>query len=192
MRINLCFQIFPLFMKTPKKNKKRLLSADQHEEYVSSIIASLLRNCKGSQKQRLLSKFMENDFEKVDRLMELHLKYLEKVENVDKQIDEEKQLEDLGFEDESDAVYVKRLSGGLFTLQLIDYIILEISVSSSDSAKIKQRLNQILNLRKQSMKTIRNVMRGKWELGFLYLGAVHPYTTSHKIGDFWTFQLFTG
>lgn len=28
---------------------------------------------------------MENDFEKVDRLMELHFKYLEKVEEVEKQ-----------------------------------------------------------------------------------------------------------
>ena len=45
----------------------------------------MLRNCKGQQRQRLLSKFTENDFEKVDRLMELHFKYLEKVEEVEKQ-----------------------------------------------------------------------------------------------------------
>lgn len=150
-------------MKTPKKNKNRLLTNDQHEEYVCSIIASMLRNCKGAQRQRLLSKFIENDFEKVDRLMELHLKYLEKVENFDAQIEQDKQINESleDFEDENDAIYVKRLSGGLYTLQLIDYIILEISVSSSDSAKIKQRLTQILNLRGQTMKTIRHVMRGK-------------------------------
>lgn len=44
----------------------------------------MLRNCKGHQRQRLLSKFTENDYEKVDRLMELHFKYLEKVEEVEK------------------------------------------------------------------------------------------------------------
>ena len=44
----------------------------------------MLRNCKGQQRQRLLSKFTENDYEKVDRLMELHFKYLEKVEEVEK------------------------------------------------------------------------------------------------------------
>lgn len=44
----------------------------------------MLKNCKGQQRQRLLSKFTENDYEKVDRLMELHFKYLEKVEEVEK------------------------------------------------------------------------------------------------------------
>lgn len=75
--------IFPLFMKTPSKNRKKVFTAEEHEEHVVSIIASMLRNCKGQQRQRLLSKFTENDFEKVDRLMELHFKYLEKVEEVE-------------------------------------------------------------------------------------------------------------
>ncbi|XP_055542333.1 beta-catenin-like protein 1 [Wyeomyia smithii] len=145
--------IFPLFMKTPKRNKKRLLSTDEHEEHVVSIVASMLRNCKGAQRQRMLTKFTENDFEKVERLMELHFKYLEKVEQVDHDID---QLVSSGeMEENVDAIYIKRLSGGLFTLQLIDYIILEIS--STDV--VKQRILQILNLRNASMKTIRHVMR---------------------------------
>jgi beta-catenin-like protein 1 len=79
------------------------------------------------------------------------------VENFDRKIDEQRQIDE--DEDDDDAIYVQRLSGGLFTLQLIDYIVLEISVSSTDSAKIKQRLNQILSLRGASMKTIRHVMR---------------------------------
>lgn len=144
--------IFPLYMKTPKKNKNRLLGADEHEEHVISIIASMLHNCKGGQRQRLLSKFTENDFEKVERLMELHLKYLDKVNTVEA---------DIGGlandEENSDAIYLKRLSGGLFTLQLIDYVLLEIS---SAFEAIKQRVVQILNLRKASMKTIRHIMRG--------------------------------
>lgn len=78
--------IFPLFMKTPRKNRKKVLSTEEHEEHVSSIIASMLRNCRGSQRQRLVSKFTESDHEKVDRLMELHFKYLEKVEALDNQI----------------------------------------------------------------------------------------------------------
>lgn len=81
--------IFPLFMKTPKRNKKRLLSTDEHEEHVVSIVASMLRNCKGGQRQRMLTKFTENDFEKVERLMELHFKYLDKVEIVDREIDQQ-------------------------------------------------------------------------------------------------------
>lgn len=145
--------IFPLFMKTPKRNKKRVLSTDEHEEHVVSIVASMLRNCKGGQRQRMLAKFTENEFEKVERLMELHFKYLEKVEVVDREIDQQINAGDE--EEDEDATYVKRLSGGLFTLQLIDYIILE--VSSTDV--VKQRILQILNLRNASMKTIRHVMR---------------------------------
>ncbi|KXJ76861.1 hypothetical protein RP20_CCG008820 [Aedes albopictus] len=145
--------IFPLFMKTPKRNKKRLLSTDEHEEHVVSIVASMLRNCKGGQRQRMLTKFTENNFEKVERMMELHFKYLDKVEIVDREIDQQVNAGEI--DEDEDAIYVKRLSGGLFTLQLIDYIILE--VSSTDV--VKQRILQILNLRNASMKTIRHVMR---------------------------------
>lgn len=155
--------IFPLFMKTPK-NKQRLLSSEEFEEHVCSIISSMLRNTKGSQKQRLLSKFVENDYEKVDRLMELHHKYLEKVEAIDREIEDQKRFKRPGAddddeeEDQEEANYLKRLSGGLFTLQLIDYIILEAAISP-DGPKIKQRIQQILNLRNTSMKTIKDVMR---------------------------------
>ncbi|XP_075146700.1 beta-catenin-like protein 1 [Haematobia irritans] len=147
--------IFPLFMKTPKKSK-RLLSADAHEEHVCAIIASMLRNCKGAQRQRLLSKFTENDHEKVDRLLELHLKYLEKVEAIDGEIDQQPRDEDVDENEEAENNYIKRLTGGLFTLQMIDYIILEISATAES---IKTRVLQILNLRGASMKTIRNIMR---------------------------------
>ncbi|XP_076256888.1 beta-catenin-like protein 1 [Rhynchophorus ferrugineus] len=141
--------IFPLFMKTPKKNRKKVLSTEEHEEHVCSIIASMLRNCRGSQRQRLVSKFTENDHEKVDRLLELHFKYLEKVEKIDEGLEDE--------EENEDANYVRRLEGGLFTLQLVDYIILEVCAAGPTS--IKQRVMQILNMRGASLKTIRHIMR---------------------------------
>ncbi|KAM9342973.1 beta-catenin-like protein 1 isoform 2-T2 [Pholidichthys leucotaenia] len=84
--------IFPLFMKTPKKMKKTRASEKEHEEHVCSIIASMLRNLKSQQRSRLLSKFTENDCEKVDRLMELHFKYLEAVQQADKRIEGEKHV----------------------------------------------------------------------------------------------------
>lgn len=155
--------IFPLFMKTPKQNKKRLLSTDEHEEHVVSIIASMLRNCKGPQRQRLLSKFSENDFEKVDRLLELHLKYLEKVDAIDNDLESNPNGLEMQDEDEDMAKYLKRLSGGLFTLQLVDYVVLEIC---STAELLKQRVVQILNLRKASMKTIRHIMRGNSRVWF--------------------------
>jgi beta-catenin-like protein 1 len=126
----------------------------------------MLRNVKGGPKQRLLAKFVENDFEKVDRLMELHLKYLDKVEQVDREIEDRKKFkrpdendDDEDDDDDEDANYIKRLSSGLFTLQLIDYIILEISISSSDGPKIKERIQKIIKNRGSSLKIIKDVMR---------------------------------
>lgn len=143
--------IFPLFMKTPRKNRKKIFSSEEHEEHVTSIIASMLRNCRGSQRQRLVSKFTENDHEKVDRLLELHFKYLEKVEELDAKLGEPSSEED------ENSLYLKRLEGGLFTLQLVDYIIVEVCAAGPSS--IKQRVMQILNLRGASLKTIRHIMR---------------------------------
>ncbi|KAL0112501.1 hypothetical protein PUN28_012075 [Cardiocondyla obscurior] len=140
--------IFPLFMKTPTKNRKKMLTAEEHEEHVISIIASMLKNCKGQQRQRLLSKFTENDYEKVDRLMELHFKYLEKVEEVEKN----------GKEDEDeDESYLRRLDGGLFILQLVDYVLLEACTGCPPA--VKQRVTRILAQRRASLKTIRHIMR---------------------------------
>lgn len=47
------------------------VTAEEHEEHVISIIASLMKNTRGSQRQRLLGKFTEGDHEKVflDRVL---------------------------------------------------------------------------------------------------------------------------
>lgn len=150
--------IFPLFMKTPKKNRKKIITVEEHEEHVLSIICSMMKNCKGAQRQRLLSKFTENDHEKVDRLLELHFKYAEKVEEVNREIEENQRIDHEEMDEEE--AYLKRLEGGLFTLQLIDYIILEVCASGPPT--IKQRVTQIINLRGGSLKTIKHVMRGKF------------------------------
>ncbi|XP_055044506.1 beta-catenin-like protein 1 [Misgurnus anguillicaudatus] len=153
--------IFPLFMKTPKKMKKVGVSDKEHEEHVCSIIASMLRNLKGQQRSRLLSKFTENDCEKVDRLMELHFKYLEAVQHADKRIEGEKhdmvrrgEIIDDAMDDE---FYLRRLDAGLFVLQLLCYIMVEIC--SAGIPQLHQRIHQILNLRGGSVKAVRHIMR---------------------------------
>uniref|UniRef100_A0A8C6UUE8 Beta-catenin-like protein 1 n=1 Tax=Neogobius melanostomus TaxID=47308 RepID=A0A8C6UUE8_9GOBI len=153
--------IFPLFMKTPKKMKKTGTSEKEHEEHVCSIIASMLRNLKSQQRSRLFTKFTENDCEKVDRLMELYFKYLEAVQQADKRIEGEKhemvrrgEILDDGMEDE---FYLRRLDAGLFVLQLICYIMVEIG--NSGIAQLQQRVHQILNVRGGSVKVIRHIMR---------------------------------
>jgi len=152
--------IFPLFMKTPKKSKRAGVTIDEHEEHVVSITASLFKNCtvgNGATKQRdrLLSKFTENDHEKVDRIMELHDKYSTKADSAEAKIRREMKVLREDFSDEE--IYIRRLQEGLFVLQFVDYIILEIC--SSGASSVKQRVLQILNLRGGSLKTVRDVVR---------------------------------
>ncbi|XP_013870822.1 beta-catenin-like protein 1 isoform X1 [Austrofundulus limnaeus] len=153
--------IFPLFMKTPKKMKKTGTSEKEHEEHVCSVIASMLRNLKSQQRTRLQNKFTENDCEKVDRLMELYFKYLEAVQQADKRIEGEKhemvrrgEILDDSMEDE---FYLRRLDAGLFVLQLLCYIMVEIS--NSGISQLHQRVHQILNVRGGSIKIVRHIMR---------------------------------
>jgi len=61
-------------------------------EHIISIVASLVKNCEGIQRQRLINKFTENDHEKIDRLMELHFKYLDRVNKADDKIEQKKRV----------------------------------------------------------------------------------------------------
>lgn len=45
-----------------------------------------------------MSKFTENDHEKVDRLLELHFKYLDKVELIDREIENSEKVKILNLE----------------------------------------------------------------------------------------------
>ncbi|KAF9799342.1 hypothetical protein SFRURICE_000850 [Spodoptera frugiperda] len=172
--------VFPLFMKTPKR--KRILTVDEHEEHVVSIIASMLRNCQGSQRQRLLAKFTENDLEKVDRLLELHFKYMDKVDRTEKEMEQEQE------ELNDDAQYLMRLSNGLFTLQLIDRIILEASLYRGTSghkaacttcAVPTWRLSQDYSTRHESVTLAYSLLDEKRKV-YLAPSAKQKHSSPHK------------
>uniref|UniRef100_A0A452FPG2 Beta-catenin-like protein 1 n=1 Tax=Capra hircus TaxID=9925 RepID=A0A452FPG2_CAPHI len=156
--------IFPLFMKSPRKIKKVGTTEKEHEEHVCSILASLLRNLRGQQRTRLLNKFTENDSEKVDRLMELHFKYLDAVQVADKKIEGEKhdmvrrgEIIDNDIEDE---FYLRRLDAGLFVLQHICYIMAEIWAALGGPIHPRLlRVHQILNMRGSSIKIVRHIIK---------------------------------
>lgn len=141
-------------MKPVSSSRKVKKSAYNNEEHIVSIIVSLLKNCTGANKQRILNKFAENDFEKVDRLMELYFKYLEQVDRVELEIAREKvtrlrfsfftfindtlfqRLDETVDEDDDEKeneFYMRRLENGLFALQSVAYIILDISANAIPS-----------------------------------------------------------
>uniref|UniRef100_A0A4X1TI62 Beta-catenin-like protein 1 n=1 Tax=Sus scrofa TaxID=9823 RepID=A0A4X1TI62_PIG len=135
--------IFPLFMKSPRKIKKVGTTEKEHEEHVCSILASLLRNLRGQQRTRLLNKFTENDSEKVDRLMELHFKYLDAMQVADKKIEGEKH--DM----------VRR--GEIIDNDIEDEFYLRIC--NANVPQIRQRVHQILNMRGSSIKIVRHIIK---------------------------------
>lgn len=150
--------LFPCFMKTPgKKVKRGGFSEQEWVEHVTSIISHLLRNLSGSQLQRLMNKFVEDDHLKVDRLVELHLFYLYRAKAVDRDIEEEKlQLEDVDEEKENE-FYMKRLDVGLFTLQRLNYIIL--SIGTAGISTVFDRVRQLLNLKGETLEPVREIMQ---------------------------------
>ena len=73
--------------------------------------------------------------------MELHFAFHDRIKIVDERIEAEKfrmrrRGEDVDDEDIEEDFYLQRLEGGLFSLQLIDYIILEISSSNTPSVRL--------------------------------------------------------
>ena len=117
--------------------------------------------------------------------MELHFKYFDKLRVIDAQL----QRNETDEEDE-DEIYLKRLEGGLFTLQLVDYIMME--VCASGAASIKQRVLHTLNLRGGTVKTIREIMRGKKKRKIsLLVHSRKPYTVAVQLIIFCLFFFST-
>ncbi|CAG7836980.1 unnamed protein product [Allacma fusca] len=145
--------LFPLFMKTPKKAKRKGLTAMEHEEHVVSIIASIFQHVSGQFRGRLLVKYEENEFEKIERLCELHFKYFEKLHAVNMSI---KADQDSNETLEEDEIYMRKLDSGLFTLQLVDYIILEVC---SASQKCKDKVMKLLMLHRVNFNSIKDIVK---------------------------------
>ncbi|KAL0744992.1 hypothetical protein Bca101_100834 [Brassica carinata] len=89
------------------KRIKRERYKEELEERVISLVASLFGKetteiCSlGSRRDRLLSKFVENEYEKIDRLMELYIRYSDRVRSEAERLDQ-LELDDLeAFRNES-------------------------------------------------------------------------------------------
>jgi len=107
----------------------------------------------------VIDKFRENDYAKVERLLEMYEKYVQRVRNCDLKIAQEKgKMERDGEEiDETDEedFYLQRLDAGLFTLQLIDYII---AVVCQAQSQIKDKVQQLLTLQDNTFEDVKKVL----------------------------------
>ena len=94
----------------------------------------MFQHLRGMSRSRLLNKFVENEFEKVDRLLELHFKYRTRVADGDKELERKRQEllasgEEVDADEMEDELYVTRLDNGLFRLQQVDLSLAHLCVS---------------------------------------------------------------
>jgi beta-catenin-like protein 1 len=116
----------------PSKKQKgatQSSSAPEDTTHTLGILSSLFTNLPSDSpaRIRLLAKFVENNYEKTDKLLDIRTSTQTRLTVVDREIDAEKEAllraaDEIGGEEE-DAWYLRRLEGGLYTLQTVDYIL---------------------------------------------------------------------
>ncbi|KIO13002.1 hypothetical protein M404DRAFT_13077 [Pisolithus tinctorius Marx 270] len=155
--------LFSAFMGKVSKKQKRNAGTQATEDtsHILGIISSLFTNLPSdsSGRIRLLAKFVENEYEKVDKLLEIREHASNRLKQVDTEIEAEKKdlLADGAVEPEhEDLWYLRRLDGGLFTLQTVDYILTWIAMEDDGArahlAKMLERKNLKLEIIKQTLQ----------------------------------------
>ncbi|KAK4046878.1 hypothetical protein OIV83_005774 [Microbotryomycetes sp. JL201] len=112
--------LFAAFMGKGNSAKKGTGLTPTDIEHVLSIISSLLTSLASDSvaRLRLLSKFVEQSYSKIDRLIELRNEIEQRVTK-----GVERTVQVLGDELDQDELYIEKLDKGLFSLQLVDYAI---------------------------------------------------------------------
>lgn len=112
-----------------KKRKLNATSTFEDEEHLLGILVSLLTNLESDTppRIRLIAKFIENDYEKVERLLEMREIAENRLRPVDKEIQMEKRVIEANQsevdEDMEGEWYLRRAEAGLSALQNADYVL---------------------------------------------------------------------
>ncbi|PSC73978.1 beta-catenin 1 [Micractinium conductrix] len=144
------FAIFMGKLKVPKKKRDEASTAGEEEERTVSVIASLLLNCsKQSRRDRVAAKFVEAEFEKCDRLMEVYLRYEGRVAA------EEARLAEAEEEQEED-VLLARMDAGLYTLQQCALIVGALWLVGD--VGVRKRVLRLLHQQSHTVGSLRSVL----------------------------------
>jgi len=147
--------IFGAFMKG-KAKKRYKQNQTSIEEFLISIISSLFLNLSDIHYLRLKNKFREKEFEKIDRLTELHAKYAGIVEQANIDERSRRELNNLPEEDNKH-VYGRLLGQGLVTLNLVDLVIG--FVATAGESDLRERTEQLLNQQDMDFEDIKKTLR---------------------------------
>ncbi|KAJ5935757.1 hypothetical protein N7466_005304 [Penicillium verhagenii] len=131
----------------------------QNIEHLLGIFASLLRLLPGGSAPRIrtLAKFMEKDYEKIEKLIKLRREYAARVAPVEQSI--KKERESYSPEDQkimADEWLSRRFDVGLFSLQTID-VVLAWLVAEDDGAK--KKIVSLLADRGEDLSLIRETLQ---------------------------------
>ncbi|KIW02281.1 uncharacterized protein PV09_06431 [Verruconis gallopava] len=142
--------LFGMFMKNPD---------NATTEHLLGIFASMLRTLPGdsAERIRLLAKFMEKDYEKISKLVNIRRRYSEKLRRVEEHI--KKEQEALPKEDQEYMVgewFSRRLDAGLFIMQTVDTILAWLIAEDGGA---KKRIIQLLKEADGSLTDVKNTLQ---------------------------------
>ncbi|GAX82009.1 hypothetical protein CEUSTIGMA_g9437.t1 [Chlamydomonas eustigma] len=127
------------------------------EERSVSIIFNLFQTLgsKGGRRERLAAKFVESEFEKCDRLMELFFRYAARVSTQEAKL-AELALDDGDEETDPEEILMARMDAGLFTLQQCAIIVAHLW-STTDTG-LRKRIIMLLHQKGQALANIKDVL----------------------------------
>lgn len=139
--------VFAMFCEKSKKSNFVLSSQDT--EHIISIIYFLFEY--SEDKSRLMKKFIENDYEKLKRLIVLHKKYQDKVDLA---------VGDTRKDSEQEELFLQRWEAGLYTLELIDTILAQLVEDRvASQASFTQVVYNLLREHGIEIQTVEDILK---------------------------------
>jgi len=146
--------LFAEYMTMGTKQKKKA-DARLVEEHVMSLICELFRHLSDVRYLRLFRKFQEHDYVKVDRLVELHERYMTSLEQAEREFKKDKA--ERKAEADAEELYDFKIDAGLFTLQCIDFVMG--FVATAGDPKLRERMVQLLHQQDSSLDVVKGVLQ---------------------------------
>jgi beta-catenin-like protein 1 len=146
--------LFSTFMKTKKHDPEQT-------EHILGIFASLLRSLPGNSdaRYRLLAKFLEKDYEKINKLVALRRDYASRVAAFDAKLSDRKRGLSKEEKDELDLENIPtRLSEGLYCLERIDAVLAWL-VAEDDGAK--SAIVKALSERDENLQDVKKTLQAQ-------------------------------
>lgn len=146
--------VFGMFMK--KQERESI-------EHLLGIFSSLLRHLPGQSACRIrtLAKFVEKDYEKIGRLVQLRREHADRVSRVEREIEaEEKEMSGEEREDRAAESLSRRFDAGLFSLQTLD-VILAWLVAEDDGAR--SRVRELMGKDRKSLEDLKKTLQEQLE-----------------------------